>query len=133
MNLDTLRAGLPGEAETWVKRFVEKRGGFTMFALAKHRDGGVNPLQPTDEFPDQKSAMVETYRLLMALAKDNEIVASVICTPISEGKEAFAMYDLESKDSGRVLVLVPMKKRLLGGWSFGYPRYKRDGARVFAS
>jgi len=131
MNLDTLRAGLLGEAQGWVKRFVERRGGFTLFALAKHRDGKVNRLQPTDEFADQEFAIAEMCRLLTALAKDSEIVACVICTPIFAGTQNAVLYDLESKDSGRVLVLVPLRNDLLLGWSFGEPEYKSDGARVF--
>lgn len=131
MTLDGERAALLEQAQVFVRRFVQERGGFSMFALAKHRDGALNPMQPTDEFPDDQAAIVEIYRLLMALARDEQIVASVICTHIAVGPEQAAMFDVESKAAGRVLVMLPMKRRLLRGWAFGDPHFKNDGPRVF--
>jgi hypothetical protein len=75
---------------------------------------------------------VETIRVLLALAKEEQIVASVICSLVPMGRDRAVMYDLESKGAGRVLVLVPMKKRFLGGWVFGERLFKSDEAKVFA-
>lgn len=133
MNLSGEQQALLDEAEGWVKRFVEARGEFSMFALAKHIDGKTNPLQPTDEFPDMKSALVETIHVLLALARDGQIMGAVICTPITAGKDTVAMLDLEYKGAGRVLAFLPYKKRLFGGWTFGEKQFKADVAKLFAS
>jgi len=66
------------EAEGWVRRFVRSRGGFYLFALAKHADGKIGLVQPTSDFPDAMSAMTETIRCLLALAQVGQIDACVI-------------------------------------------------------
>lgn len=133
MNLSIEQKSLIAEAETWVKRFIQERGEFQMFSLAKHKDGKTNPIQPTDEFPDQRSALVETIQVLMALARDGEIVGNALCTPMSEGKERMAILDVEVKGKDRVLVFLPYKKRIFGGWAFGEKQFKIDAPKLFVS
>ena len=124
---------LIAEAEGWVRRFVTTRGRFSMFSLAKHKDGKWNPIQPTDEFRDQRSALVETIKVLRALAQDGQIVGNVLCTPMNDGAHNIAVLDVEHKTDGRIIVLLPFKKRFFGGWSFGEKQYKHDVPKLFAS
>jgi hypothetical protein len=120
-------------AEGHVHGFVKERGSFTMFAIARQADGKDQYLQSSGEFKDFHEEIAETLRVLVALAKDGQISSYVICSPMSEGKEHFAILDVESKASGRTLVFLPYKKKLLGGWAFGERQFKKDGPRVFAS
>ena len=133
MELDTLRDEFLAEAETLIERFLKERGGFSLFALAKLTDGRTHPIQPTDEFPDMESAVAGVFQVLVPLARDNEIQASVICAPITTGGQSAVMYDLESRENGRLLIFAPFKKRLIGGWKFGDRSFKSDRARVFAN
>jgi hypothetical protein len=132
MLLDADRAALLEHARTLVKQFVGDQGGFVMFAIGLQPDRRFHLLQPTLEFLDQRAAFVEVLRTLITLARERQIVASVICTPLPYGKDQAAMFDLESAN-GRVLVLVRMRKRLFGGWSFDDLQFKNDGLRVFAA
>lgn len=120
-------------AEEHVQRFVKERGSFTMFAIARQADGKDQYLQSSGEFKDFREEIAEMLSVLLALAKDGQITSSVICSPMSEGKEHFAIFDVESKASGRTLVFWSYKKKLLGGWAFGERQFKKDGPRVFAS
>jgi hypothetical protein len=124
---------LLSESEARIRGLVEAHGSFTQFALARHVDGSTQFLRPPSEFSDGQSAMTETIRLLLHLAKDGLINACIICTPMQVEGKSFAMLDVESKPEGRVLVLFPYKKRFFGGWSFGPKSVKGDAPRIFAT
>jgi hypothetical protein len=120
------------EAEGWVRRFVRARGGFALFALAIYKDGKIVPIQPTAEFDNVASAMAEMLGILITLADEGQIDACVVCTPVKEGEQRMAMFDVEVRTDGRLLALLPYKKRWLG-WSFGAKARKRDVPKIFSS
>lgn len=133
MHITIGQQALIEEAEAMVRRFIEERGEFQMFSLAKHADGKFNAVQPTNEFADQRGAMIETIKVLMSLAREGQIVGNVLCTPVNEDGQRLAILDVEHKEDGRVLAFLPYKKRFFGGWSFGEKLYKSDAPKLFAA
>jgi hypothetical protein len=129
---DDLKA-LVDLAERHIQSFVKERGSFSVFAIARQADGKDQYLQSSGEFEDFREEIAETLRVLIALAQAGQINSYVMCSHTSEGREHFAILDAESKASGRTLVFLPFKKKILGGWAFGERQFKKDGPRVFAS
>ena len=131
MQLDPERHSLLSEAEGLVRRFIQERGQYSLFALVKYADGKQGVLQSSEEFTDLRSALVEVARTLLTLAHDGTIVAAVICTPFDEDGRKTAMFDVESRAAGRTLVLLPYKKQFFGGWKFGEKVHQPDSPKLF--
>jgi hypothetical protein len=57
--------------------------------------------------------------VLSPLQRAPEATGATTCSPMSEGKEHFAILDVESKARGWTIVFLPFKKKFLGVWAFG--------------
>src|SRR5262249_59380379 len=101
MDLSSNQQLMLDEAQTWVRQFIRKRGGFARFALVKHVDGKIGLVQPSAEFPDAQSELTETLRVLVAMAKNGQIDACVLCTPTEMSGSKFAVLDVETRTDGR--------------------------------
>lgn len=119
------------EATVWIERFLKEQGAFASFGLALFTDGKVSPIQSTDEFPDEQARLTAMLETLVGLAQSGEVTATVLCTPMSAGKDKAIVFDVEQKSSQRVIAVQGYKKLFLGGWRFGEKEYRDARARVF--
>jgi hypothetical protein len=133
MQLSDHQQRLLDAAESHVRAFIQKRGGFTMFALAQRSDGEIQVVQSSGEFSKLAEELGAMFQVLLPLARDKVIDGSVLCSPFNQQDAHFAILDVETRVDGRCVVMVPFKKKLIGGWSFGERQYNRDTPRVFAS
>ena len=132
MNLSEQQSELVATAESLIREFVEKRDAFALFSLVMYPSGEIRALQPTAQFPDSKTALMETLGVLFPMAKSGQIVACIICTPVQDGDAKLAILDVESQGGGRTIGVLPYKK-LSDGWTFGEKEFTRDVPRAFAT
>jgi hypothetical protein len=132
MQLSDTQRKLLDLAEGHVRDFVGKRGAFGMFAVARQPDGADQVMQSSGEFATFTEELSAMFQVLRPLARDGVIDASVICSPVDEGKRKLAVLDVETRADGRLVVMLPFQKKFLGGWTFGERQYNQDAPRVFA-
>jgi hypothetical protein len=132
MTLSDSQRRLIETAEGFVREFIQKRGEFTMFAIARQPDGSDQILQSSGEFSSFTEEIAGMFQVLRPLAKDGVIEGSVLCSPFEDRGTRFAILDVETRANGRCIIMLPYKKKMFGGWSFGDWQYNEDTPRVFA-
>lgn len=133
MKLSEHHRRLLDDAESWVSRLLEANGGTDVFSLAESRTGETNVIQPHDDLNDWELAVKRTVAEVTGMALRGEITGNVLCTQIVEGANRMVIFDVESNRDGRVLVIVPLKKKMFGGWAFGEREFKLQEPALFKS
>lgn len=113
------------KAESTVKNYLAAGKPFPLFAMSVDAGGHVISFLPTDEFKNQKSALVGILEELIPQAREGKIRANVLVTPMSPepGTEtSFAVFDLEQRGAKRIVVMLPYQ--LAGKPTFGDTQIK---------
>jgi hypothetical protein len=100
---------LQAQAESAVRGYLGDGKPFPMFAMAMQANGEIVSMLPSEEIPDSREAFAAVVGRLMGLVRDHAIRASVLVTPWEDGGAHTAVFDLEQRDGGRVLVLLPYR------------------------
>jgi len=130
MDLHPDQSNLLEEAEVHIERLVEETGRFPFFALTLDQHANVSPLHLVDATDDMQD-LLKLLRLILPLARGGQINASVICAPMSMDNANFAIFDLEHREAGRVLVTSQYGRDSSGRCMFGGREFKRDTPRMF--
>lgn len=132
MNLSSLQQDLLAVGQEFVRKFVDERGSFSMFAIARSADGRDQCVQSSGEFSNITEKLTGMFQALWPLARDGQIDGTVLCSYMPEGTGFCAIFDVESRSDGRVIAMVQYRKKLFGGWTSGAPQFTQDKPRVFA-
>ena len=94
------------KAMSTVKYYINAGKQFPLFAVVLTKKSEVKSLLASDEFSDQDAALTGLLQQLSPMARNGEIVTSILVTPMSEpGEPNAAMFDVESKGGTRKMLL----------------------------
>ena len=100
---------LHARADAAVRGHLAEGKPFPMFAMAMQTNGEIVSMLPSGAFADPREAFAAVVGELMGLVRDHAVRATVLVTPWEDGDSRTAVFDLEQRDGGRVLVLLPYR------------------------
>jgi hypothetical protein len=95
-----------------VEVFIRDLGRFTPFALAYPRDGQIQILETSGEFPDDQSAQEGLISHLKHLRDETKIVGALLCAPVtlpSNGVQVAVVMEIEAAGHPPIRVMRQMQ------------------------
>jgi hypothetical protein len=125
------------QGRSTVEKYISDEGTFPLFALALKEDDEVTAVLASNEFSCLEDGIGEVLKVLLPLAANKEVVATLICSPIpkdvAEAGWCAAVFDLESKQGSRLYGVLPYRKHDYLGWQYGTIEYSQGKPQIFVS